>query len=605
MSNEIHTESETALKPVVTIIQPLGDDSAVEQEAANALGVDIDVRGGETREEWLEGARDAEAIMLRLAKIDRDFIEQCPKLKVIGRAGVGTDNIDVEAATEHGIQVINVPDYCIEEVATHTAALILSGWRRLPISNTLGEQDRWWDWDSLFPVRRLSNCTLGLVGAGRIGRAVAESMVGGWFKEVVYYDPWANVGGMRSVELDELFAISDVISLHAPSDPTTAALVNAERLAAMKDDALLINVSRGTLVDEDALLAGLAAGKPSRAALDVLTVEPPAPGHPLLHHPNVQVTNHMAWLSDEALVDVRTLLARRCALALLGENAQTVVNARALEAGPAMSGTPSSLWSDLWSTPVNAPLVPRFPIRYRGVRILSTAYRTQPELIRRLLPPQLEAVSDVVIVHQYVMPDVQAFGKVDEANVMVGARLVDEPDVGGGYTTALFISSDSGLAQGREVHGQPKKLGRTRIRSHGDLMVGTVHRNGIRILRVTTPYKQEPASIEALLEHYDFRTNLNLKLVPNIDGTSGLAQITARRLLNLEITQCWRGRATVEIQANAQAPLHELPVVEALDSFYWEADFELGPGTILRPVERYAVDPDARDALAAEGGGAR
>lgn len=247
--------------------------------------------------------------------------------------------------------------------------------------------------------------------------------------------------------------------------------------------------------------------------------------------------------------------------------------------------------TQLWSTPSNAPLVPRFPFLYTNVRILTVAYRTDPSAIRRLLPSALEATSDIVVAHLYDMPDVQYMGAVNECNIMVGARLVDRPEVTGGFTTGLYISSDVGLAQGREIHGQPKKLGTTRITNHGDLMVGTVRRNGIRILRATTPYKESEGSVESLLSHFDFRTNLNLKIVRNIDGTPGICQITSRRLENIAVHEVWRGRATVELQANAQAPVHELPVIQALDAHYWRADFTLVNGVIERDLLDQEVTP--------------
>lgn len=320
------------MAPRITIVEQLGDDDLLESTAAAALGVEVVLRNSADRDSMIAASRDAEAIIIRLAQVDSEFMDACPNLRVIGRAGVGVDNVDVDAATKRGIQVINVPDYCVEEVATHAASLLLSSWRRIPDSLPLGAEGRWWDWSVVSPIRPLSHCTLGLVGFGRMGRALYD-MVGHWFADVVYADPFAvnPPSGTREVSLDDLFATSDVISLHAPSIPETRNLVNAERLTLLKDDALIINVSRGDLIDEDALLAGLAVGKPSRAALDVLAVEPPAPDHPLLTHPHVQVTNHMAWLSTEAHSAVRTLLARRCAQALLGMDGETVVNARALQ----------------------------------------------------------------------------------------------------------------------------------------------------------------------------------------------------------------------------------------------------------------------------------
>jgi acetoacetate decarboxylase len=246
--------------------------------------------------------------------------------------------------------------------------------------------------------------------------------------------------------------------------------------------------------------------------------------------------------------------------------------------------SPATAADDYWSTPIGAPLVPRFPIAYRKVRILTTAYRSDSEAIRRALPQALNPVSDVVLIHQYRMPDVQAMGRVTETNVMIGATLADDPSVIGGFTVALLISSDVGLAQGREVHGQPKKLGTTRVRAEGDLLVGTSSRNGVRVIRVTTPYKERQAELPELLSHFDFRTNLNLKVIPNIDESPGMLQITSRTLRNVSVRELWRGRATVELRPNAQLPVHELPVVEPLEAFYWRADFELGPGTVVRDL---------------------
>lgn len=321
------------MKPRLTIIEPLGDSADIETTAAAMLGVDVDFRPSVGRAAMLEASAGAEAILIRLGMIDADFMDASPDLKVIGRCGVGTDNIDIAAATARGIQVINVPDYCVEEVATHAATLMLAAWRRVPAAEGLGAAGRWWDWSAVAPIRPLSQCTLGIVGIGRMGRTAIE-MFGHWFKDVLYFDPMAMnpPEGPVSVTLEELFERSDVISLHCPSLPSTRGMVNTELLDHMKPDALLVNVSRGDLIDEDALLAGLAKGTPSRAALDVLAVEPPAPDHPLLHHPDVLVTNHMAWMSTEAEINVRALLARRCAQALLGMDGETVVNARELQA---------------------------------------------------------------------------------------------------------------------------------------------------------------------------------------------------------------------------------------------------------------------------------
>lgn len=315
----------------LTILEDLGGDASVETAAAAPFGVGVEFKPSTDRADMLKAAAHADAILVRLAQIDADFMDAVPSLRVIGRSGVGTDNIDVNAATERGIQVVYVPDYCVEEVATHAVALMLTAWRRVPTALGLGAQGQWFEWDEVSPIRPLSSCSLGIVGMGRIGRTFFE-MAGPWFKEVRYHDPFATEApaGTTSVGLDELFETSDIISLHCPSTPSTRELVNRDRLALLGSDALIVNVSRGDLVDESALLDGLAGGKPSRVALDVLATEPPPKDDPLLHHPAVTVTNHMAWLSTDSLDRVRSLLARRCALALVGQDAETVVNAREL-----------------------------------------------------------------------------------------------------------------------------------------------------------------------------------------------------------------------------------------------------------------------------------
>ena len=252
--------------------------------------------------------------------------------------------------------------------------------------------------------------------------------------------------------------------------------------------------------------------------------------------------------------------------------------------------------SGVWSTPLHAPLVPRFPIAYRNAQILSVVYRTTPEAVRSHLPAALEPTGDSVMIHIYRFPDVQAMGAVNECNVMVGARLSTDPLVTGGFSTSLFIDSDVGLAQGREIHGQPKKLAETALRTRGDLIVGRVKRNGFTLLRATTPYKQSVGEIESLKGYFDFTTNLNLKVIRNIDGSMGLCQVTSRRLEDVVVHGCWEGPATVELHPNAQAPVHLLPVIEVLRGFYWEADFNLVGGTIeldLAPSQD-PLEPDAR-----------
>ena len=234
------------------------------------------------------------------------------------------------------------------------------------------------------------------------------------------------------------------------------------------------------------------------------------------------------------------------------------------------------------STPWDAPLVPPFPIGFRNMSILTAAWRTDPLAIARLLPPPLEPIGDVVLAHVYLMPDTDFVGSAHECNVMVGARLSKRgQSVEGGYSMGLYLDSDVGVAHGREVHGQPKKLASLKLETRGDLIVGEVERNGITILTATLPYKQRAADPAEMRRHFDFTENINYKLIPHIDGTPAIRQLTARRLSDVHVHECWTGPCSVELRPNVQAPVWRLPVIEPLNGFYWRADFTLVAGRVL------------------------
>ncbi|NJM83573.1 MAG: acetoacetate decarboxylase [Tabrizicola sp.] len=232
-----------------------------------------------------------------------------------------------------------------------------------------------------------------------------------------------------------------------------------------------------------------------------------------------------------------------------------------------------------FSTPLDAPMVPPFPFTFRNAEILTLTYRTDPAAIRSLLPEPLQATGDIVMIHVYRMNDTDWLGPYAEVNVMVGAELPGKAT--GAYSPYLFLSSDIGVAHGREVHGQPKKLGQPKLEARGDLIVGTLERNDIDVLTGTLPYKQHAADISDLGAILPFATNLNLKALDHIDGTPAIRQLTSRQLADVEVAECWRGPCTVELRPNAQAPLHRLPVIDMLDGFYWKASFTLVPGVIL------------------------
>lgn len=232
-----------------------------------------------------------------------------------------------------------------------------------------------------------------------------------------------------------------------------------------------------------------------------------------------------------------------------------------------------------FSTPWDAPYIPPFPFTFRNVEVLTAFWRTDPDALAFLAPPPVEPDGDVVGIHIYRMNDTSWMGPFFEANVMFGARLPSGRS--GAYSPYLFLSSDGGVAHGREVHGQPKKLARPSLEFRGDLIVGGIERNGIDIVTVTTPYKQRPADPAGMRRYFDFADNLNLKAVNNIDGTPAIRQVTSRRLTDVVMHECWHGPATVELRPNAQAPVFRLPVVEPLEAYFWRADFTLVAGEVI------------------------
>ena len=238
-----------------------------------------------------------------------------------------------------------------------------------------------------------------------------------------------------------------------------------------------------------------------------------------------------------------------------------------------------------FGTPFDNPLVPRFPIQYRDCEILTAFYRTDPARARQLVPQPLEPTGDLVIVHLYHANDTDWFGNYYESAVQIPVRLAGT-ELSGVYSPYLYLSNDGAIATGREIYGQPKKGGQPRLEVRDDLFVGTVTRNGIDVLTLTMAYKQQRADAGELNRYGDFKTNINLKVVPDVAGGTAIRQLTARTFDAVHIHECWAGAATVELRPNAQAPVYRLPVLEVLQGFYWRADFVLPFGRVIHDYLR-------------------
>lgn len=274
-------------------------------------------------------APESDAILTCFAHVTEAVVRAAPKLRVIGRYGIGVDNIDVAAATARGIPVTNVPGYCTDEVAEHTLAMILAQARQL----TAYDRDvraGGWSLGAAPQMHRLAGSTLGLFGFGAIAQEVARRASSFGLRVIAHARSataeQTSALGVEKVTLEELIARSDFLSLHVPLTPETEGIVNAQFLEGMKPGSVLVNTARGGLVDQEALVAALRAGSIGAAALDVFTPERLPAGHPLLHHPRVLATPHVAFSSEESLAELAERAAQNVATVLSGGRAADTVN---------------------------------------------------------------------------------------------------------------------------------------------------------------------------------------------------------------------------------------------------------------------------------------
>jgi len=287
-----------------------------------------------SREALLAAVPEADALVIRSAhKIDAEVLHAAPKLKIIARAGVGVDNVDIPLATELGVVVVNTPDGNTISTAEHTFALMLALARHIPQAHESMNAGKW-DRKSFSGVE-LRGKTLGIVGFGRIGRAVAKRALA-FEMTVVAYDPFitADVGadlGVTMVSLDELFHSSDFITLHAMLTPENREMINRESLVTMKRGVRIVDAARGALINEADLAEALQSGQVAGAALDVYAEEPPKPDNPLLHLPNVVHTPHLAASTEDAQITVSVDAAKLVVDALLRDDVKNVVNPAVLD----------------------------------------------------------------------------------------------------------------------------------------------------------------------------------------------------------------------------------------------------------------------------------
>ena len=280
-------------------------------------------------EKALALAEDADGILFRRGDISADLIRRFRRATGIVRYGIGTDNVDTVAATNAGIIVGHVPGYCIDEVSTHAVAMLLACVRKLALIHNRVRHGQW-DVHREDPVFRTAGKTLGLVGFGQIGKAVARKL-SGWDMQLLAVDPFAEPAhGVRLVDLPTLCRESDFISLHAPLLPETRHLISHKQFALMKPGAIIVNTARGPVLDTAALITALDQGAVAQAALDVFEEEPLPANSPVRSHPKILLTDHMAWYSEESQLQLQKTAAEEIATICTGRLPGSMANPEVL-----------------------------------------------------------------------------------------------------------------------------------------------------------------------------------------------------------------------------------------------------------------------------------
>jgi D-3-phosphoglycerate dehydrogenase len=326
----------------------VASDYKLEMEALAPLDAEIVEVAGKTDDEFVAGARDADALYAKGRRITKRIIDGLERCRVIALASVGVDSVDVAAATARGIPVTNVPDTFIEEVADHAMMLILATYRRLVTMDRFVRESRWGEGRPLlsqFP--RLWGQTLGLIAFGHVARGVA-ARARPFGLHVIAYDPYVEElvmteHGVEPVSLSELLQRSDIVSMHAPSTADAYHLLTEHHFRAMKPEALFINTSRGATVDEPALIRALQEGWIAGAGLDVFEQEPPDASNPLLKMDHVILTPHAASASARFDPVRKRRVGREIALVLGGRWPMSCVNPAVLEPSTLRRWQPHSM----------------------------------------------------------------------------------------------------------------------------------------------------------------------------------------------------------------------------------------------------------------------
>ena len=308
--------------PIVAVVDSVFPTLDPARKALSRVNAELKMAEEPTPEKILQVAADADGVLATYGQVTAEIIEGLNKCKVIGRFGIGIDNIDVAAAASKGITVTYAPVYCLDEVSDHAMALLLSLTRKTPYANKLVSEGRW-EMPAVVPINRLRGKVLGLIGLGNIpqkivGKAQAFGL------DVIAFDPYCPDEvferlNVKKLDFDDLLNQSDYVSIHAPLTSETEHMFNMDAFRKMKNTAFLINTARGPLVNTNDLVAALDEDELAGAGLDVLPNEPPVDDDPIVGREDVILTPHTGFYSEEALLSLQTTVASDVAAVLAGD----------------------------------------------------------------------------------------------------------------------------------------------------------------------------------------------------------------------------------------------------------------------------------------------
>jgi len=301
-----------------------------EKEEFDRIGAELILAQVKEEEDLIGICKEADGIINQYSLLTRKVLENLPKCKVVARYGVGVDSIDIKAATEFGIIVANVPDYCMDEVADQAIAMLLALIRKTVFFGQKVKAGHW-DFRIGIPIHRIRGKTMGLIGCGRIGMEVARK-ISVFGVRVVAFDPYIEKGckGIQLTNLDTVLMESDFISIHCPLNESTRHLIGEREFKRMEKKPLLINTSRGPIIDEKAFIQALEEGLISGAGLDVLEKEPPDSQNPLLKMENVILSPHVGFYSEESISELKRRTAKNVSDVLMERWPGSVANPEVL-----------------------------------------------------------------------------------------------------------------------------------------------------------------------------------------------------------------------------------------------------------------------------------